>query len=140
MKEFTIEVKCLLIFAIILIAFLSICYFIDNNEEKKLGQKEYEIEIIDKYEKKTLGCVRYHIVYTSTCINRTDNITYRLDSKADHFTYTCYNIGDKYKSKHSFQRFLESDFVFYTTILLFRIVQVSLIVLAFYFMQGGRLW
>lgn len=40
----------------------------------------------------------------------------------------------------SFLGFLESDFVFYTTIALLRIVEVSLFVLAFYFMQGGRLW
>ena len=39
-----------------------------------------------------------------------------------------------------FRRFLDSGFVFYTMILLVRIVQVSLIVLAFYFLQGGRLW
>lgn len=39
----------------------------------------------------------------------------------------------------SFQRFLESDFVFYTTIALLRMVEVSLFVLAFYFLQGGRL-
>ena len=39
----------------------------------------------------------------------------------------------------SFRRFLESDFVFYTTIALVRVVEVSLFVLAFYFMQGGRL-
>ena len=40
----------------------------------------------------------------------------------------------------SFRGFLDSDFVFYTTIALVRIVEVSLFVLAFYFMQGGRLW
>ena len=39
----------------------------------------------------------------------------------------------------SFQRFFESDFVFYTTIALVRVVEVSLFVLAFYFLQGGRL-
>lgn len=38
-----------------------------------------------------------------------------------------------------FRRFLNSDFVFYTTIALLRIVEVSLFILAFYFMQGGRL-
>lgn len=39
----------------------------------------------------------------------------------------------------SFCGFLNSDFVFYTTIALLRIVEVSLFVLAFYFLQGGRL-
>lgn len=36
-------------------------------------------------------------------------------------------------------RFIESDFFFYTTIVFIRIVQISLFVLAFYFMKGGRL-
>lgn len=35
--------------------------------------------------------------------------------------------------------FFESDFVFYTTIAILRIIQVSLIVLWVYFMTGGKL-
>lgn len=43
------------------------------------------------------------------------------------------------KAWRSFRGFLESNFVFYATIALLRIVEVSLFVLAFYFLQGGRL-
>lgn len=39
----------------------------------------------------------------------------------------------------SFLGFLESDFVFYTTIVLLRMIQVGAIVFAIYFLQGGRL-
>lgn len=49
------------------------------------------------------------------------------------------NKSYKPSFKERLKRFMDSDFVFYTTIILLRSLEIALFVGAFYFAMGGRL-
>lgn len=72
-----------------------------------------------------------NIIYDPTRLSTLTPKTFSVEPKKEPKWYQ--------KIWRSFRGFLNSDFVFYTTIVLLRIVEVSLFVLAFYFLQGGRL-
>ena len=49
------------------------------------------------------------------------------------------NESYKLSFKERLKRFMDSDFVFYTTIILLRSLEIALFAGAFYFAMGGRL-